>query len=163
MDFGGLDFASLLRQGGLPAGGGGLPPIKTNMAPPANFWEGNKFKIGAPGMQATPVGDPGHPATPAPPQQPAVPPTVGVGGGAFMPGVPNPFLTGGSNEQGTLGRGQAAPMQPSLPYTIRSAVPYLDPSSVQLAPSAANPYYRPGAKMQQDGYNKNPFLARMMR
>lgn len=135
MDFGGLDFASLLRQGGLPSGGGGgLPPIKTNMAPPANFWEGNKFKIGAPGMQATPVGDPAHPATPAPPQRPAMPPTVGIGGGAFMPGVPNPFLTGLSGSFGN-----------------------------QAAPSPANPYYRPGAKMQQDGYAKNPFLARMMR
>jgi hypothetical protein len=74
MDFGGLLEGLLANRSNPFTGGGGLPQIKTNMAPPANFWEGNEFKIGAPGLQETPVSDPSHPAnpaTPAPtPQQP---------------------------------------------------------------------------------------------
>ena len=158
-------FGQIFNGGLAPMHSAGLPRIKTNMAPPANFWEGNKFHIGAPGMQETPVGDPAHPATPPPPPpppSPPVPPTVGVGGGAFMPGgmPPNPFIPRVTNEQGTLGYGQASGAAASLPATIRNAVPYIDPSTVELAPSAANPYYRPGAKWQQDGYGKNPFLPR---
>jgi len=55
------------------AGAAGTPPIKANMQPPANFWEGNNFRIGAPGLQETPVTDPSHPANPAQPQTPAQP------------------------------------------------------------------------------------------
>ncbi len=72
MNFGGIDLSALLGQGqqGGTLQSAGTPPINPNMAPPANFWEGNKFKIGAPGMQARPTSDPTHPANPAAPAQP---------------------------------------------------------------------------------------------
>lgn len=78
MNFGGLDLTALMQmQGAQGASSSGLPQVKTNMAPPANFWEGNEFKIGAPGMQETPVSSPAHPANPAAPpqtgQQPSMP------------------------------------------------------------------------------------------
>tara|TARA_R100001086_G_scaffold249474_1_gene189316 strand:- start:4820 stop:5380 length:561 start_codon:yes stop_codon:yes gene_type:complete len=60
-------FGQGLNGDPAPANPVGLPKIKANMAPPANFWEGNNFRIGAPGLQETPVNDPSHPANPATP------------------------------------------------------------------------------------------------
>ena len=61
---------------GVAAAGQG-PNVNPNMAPPENFWQGDTFKIGAPGMQAVPPGQ-------APPQQaqqqPQMPSQMGGGG-----------------------------------------------------------------------------------
>jgi hypothetical protein len=163
MDFGGLLEGLLANRNNPFMGGGGLPPIKTNMAPPENFWEGNKFHIGAPGMQATPPPQAQH-QQPSPAPQP-VPPTVGVGGGAMMPGgtPPNPFIQPAMREQGTLTLGETVTTPPSLPATMRNRVPYIDPSTVQLAPSAADPYDDGTGKNGVQGYGKNPFMKGIMR
>lgn len=183
MDFGGFDLTSLMRsmQNTPGASSGGLPQIKTNMAPPANFWEGNNFRIGAEGMQEQP-----HQPAPAPaqgpppsgpaPSRPPVPPTVGIGGGAMQQGgAQNPFIPNPTPqaqqppktqnpflpEQGelTLGAPQSAP--PSMPAIWRNAVPYIDPSMYQLAPSAADPYDDGSGKRAVQGYGKNPFRGGM--
>lgn len=60
-----------------------MPNINPNMAPPPNFWDGDKFKIGAPGLQAG-----GQPQQPSP-QQPA--PQVGPPQMQGGPGA-NPFM-----------------------------------------------------------------------
>lgn len=54
------------------------PNIKVNMAPPANFWEGDKFRIGVPGFGVGAGNQQGGGAMPSPtPSNPAVngPPT----------------------------------------------------------------------------------------
>ena len=91
MAFEGLDLSNLqnlLKQYG---GGAGAAPqsgsaptgnglnIRPNMAPPENFWQGDDFKIGAPGMQAVPPGQ--APPPQAPPTQ--MPPQMGPQGGGF--------------------------------------------------------------------------------
>ena len=91
MAFEGLDLSNLqnlLKQYGGGAGaapqGGSAPTgnglnIRPNMAPPENFWQGDDFKIGAPGMQAVPPGQ--APPPQAPPTQ--MPPQMGPQGGGF--------------------------------------------------------------------------------
>ena len=90
MDFGNIDLSKLLglQANGQP-GGMGSPAmprgqagngtnINPNMAPPENFWQGDKFNIGAPGMQAVPPGQ-----APPPQAPPQMPPQMGPQGGGF--------------------------------------------------------------------------------
>ncbi len=107
MNYGNLDLSQLF---GGQYGGAAIPQgsnsqkINPNMAPPSNFWEGDKFRIGAPGLQA---GGPPQQQAPQPVGMPVKSPTMGatapaqagiggVGGNASiqpMGGAPvNPFL-----------------------------------------------------------------------
>lgn len=91
MAFEGLDLSNLQNLLMQYRGGGGAAPqsgsapmgngvnIKPNMAPPENFWQGDDFKIGAPGLQAVPPGQ--APPPQAPPTQ--MPPQMGPQGGGF--------------------------------------------------------------------------------
>lgn len=98
-DFGSTDLSQTLgRDLSAPDTRRHQGAIRPNMAPPANFWEGDTFKIGAPGLQQ---GQPGPTPPPTPtdpmPQLPMIP------GGTQMP----PSFIGGAGA--SLARSLALP------------------------------------------------------
>ena len=158
LDFNIGNLGSFLNGAGA---NGGLPPVKANMAPPENFWEGNNFRIGAPGLQATPVSDPSHPASPnqpaPPPPTPTGPPPTPTPRPAIQPGIqptpqprvqPPPSWTGG--------------LMSRIPQAYRDSYEAPDalsppPSGLTQTPAPSFPSVGGGA----GGSARNPFVTYM--
>jgi len=150
-EFGNIDLSQLLNGGaGLPQANSG-PQIKTNMAPPANFWttpeDGSspQFQIGAPGMQAVPhnpqppQAPPQTPSGPPPETQPRIPPLGGQqpmppqGGPAQMQMPPNFGVQGGGSRLPGLPGGQQQQMPQTGQTGRRPQIPQMGQANPFLA------------------------------
>jgi|GEM_PF-2132647 len=119
MNYGNLDLSQLF--GGQYGGGASLPTgsnsqkINPNMAPPSNFWEGDQFRIGAPGLQS---GGPPQPQTPQPVGGMMKAPSIGATAPAQSPGA-MPGIAGNASIQ-PMGGVQANPLSNPAQLGIQS-------------------------------------------